>query len=87
MLVIKVGIHKMLVRIANREDPGQTASSNLIRVCTVCLGTFSRQLVFGIIEHLPYKVCAWQVGSYERIKFIIAFFGSNHFCKTTFVSE
>ena len=26
MLVIKAEIHKMLVRIANREDPDQTAS-------------------------------------------------------------
>ena len=26
MLVIRTGIHKMLVRIANREDPDQTAS-------------------------------------------------------------
>ena len=26
MLVIKAGIHEMLVRIANREDPDQTAS-------------------------------------------------------------
>ena len=27
MLVIMAGIHNMLVRIANREDPDQTASS------------------------------------------------------------
>ena len=27
MFVIRVGIHKMLARIANREDPDQTASS------------------------------------------------------------
>ena len=44
MLVIKAGIHKMLVRIANREDPDQTASSelssSLIWACTVCLGLF-----------------------------------------------
>ena len=26
MLVISVGIHKMLLRLANRQDPGQTAS-------------------------------------------------------------
>ena len=29
MLFIRSGIHKMHVRIANREDPGQTASSKL----------------------------------------------------------
>ena len=26
MLVISIGIHSMLVRIANKEDPDQTAS-------------------------------------------------------------
>ena len=30
MLVIKTGIHRMLVRIANREDPDQTASSEAV---------------------------------------------------------
>ena len=30
MLVIKAGIHKMHVRIANREDPDQTASSEAV---------------------------------------------------------
>ena len=30
MLVSKVGIHKMNVRIANREDPDQTASSEAV---------------------------------------------------------
>ena len=28
MMVIRAGIHKMLVRIANREDPDQTASQS-----------------------------------------------------------
>ena len=42
------GICKMLVGIANREEPDQTASSE---VCAACLG---RQLVFKILEHLPY---------------------------------
>ena len=27
MLLIRAGIHKLLVRLVNREDPGQTASS------------------------------------------------------------
>ena len=35
MLILKAGIHKMLVRIANREDPDLTASS-------VCLDLFGR---------------------------------------------
>ena len=46
----------MLVRIANREDLDQkTASkSSLICVCTVCLDIFGKQVVFEILEHLPY---------------------------------
>ena len=38
----------MLVRMANRGGPDQTASSEY----TVCLGLLSRQLVFEILEHL-----------------------------------
>ena len=34
ILVIRVGIHKMLVRTTNREDSDQTASSDL---CLRCL--------------------------------------------------
>ena len=30
MLVIRAEIHKMLVRIANREDPDQTASTDAV---------------------------------------------------------
>ena len=30
MLVFRAGYHKMLVRIANREDPDQTASSEAV---------------------------------------------------------
>ena len=30
MLVIRAGIHKKLVRIANREDPDQNASSEAV---------------------------------------------------------
>ena len=48
----------MFVRIANREDPDQTASSeyrsSLIWVCTVCLGPYGRQQLFEILEHLLY---------------------------------
>ena len=45
MLVIRAGIHKMLVR-ANREDPDQTVDlGGGGGGCTVCLGIFGRQLV------------------------------------------
>ena len=37
----RAGIHKMLVRIANRI---------LIWICTVCLVLFGRQLVFEMLE-------------------------------------
>ena len=30
MLVIRAGIHNMLVRVAKREDPDQTASSEAV---------------------------------------------------------
>ena len=45
MLVIRAGIYKMFVRIANREDPDQTASSD-------CLGLVGRQVRFKIWAHL-----------------------------------
>ena len=54
MLAIRAVIHKMHVRIANREDADQTASSeaSLIWVCTICLDVFCNQLVFETLEHL-----------------------------------
>ena len=48
--VIRAEIHKMLVRIANKD----TDQNSLIWVCIVCLGRFGRQLVFQILEHLLY---------------------------------
>ena len=51
---IRAGIHKMLVRIANREDPDQTASSEAVGSgpALFCLGFFGRQLILQILEHL-----------------------------------
>ena len=40
----------MLVRIANRIDPDQTASSE---VCAVCLGILAGNKCSEILEHLP----------------------------------
>ena len=48
MLAVKAGIHKMLVRIANMEEPDKQSELGLL-----CLGLFSRQQVFKIIEDLP----------------------------------
>ena len=66
MLDIRAGIHKTLVRIANREDPDQTApKSSLLRVCPVCLGLYDLQLVFEILEHLSQnrilRLTTWKV--------------------------
>ena len=49
ILVIRAVIHKMLVKIANREDPDWS----LIWFCTVYMGFLGRQQVFKILEHLP----------------------------------
>ena len=51
MLFFTVAIRKMLVRIANREDPDQMKQSDL-GLPTICLGLFGRQLVFKILDHL-----------------------------------
>ena len=53
MLVIRAGIYKMLVRIANREDPDQTLNkqSDLGLCCLASL--FGRYLVFEFLEPLP----------------------------------
>ena len=42
----------MLVRIAYREDPDQTASA---WVCAACHGLFGRQQVFQDLEYLLYQ--------------------------------
>ena len=64
MLVFMAGIHKLLIRRANREDPDQSASETVIRLLlkqsdlsVPCLsrGLFGRELVFKILEHLPYS--------------------------------
>ena len=47
MLVFMAQTNKMLVSIANREDPDNTA----FWVCTVFLGLL---LVFEILEYLPF---------------------------------
>ena len=56
MLVIRAGIHKMLVKIANGEDHDQNASSEAVWSGSAMFvyNLFGRQLVFQILEHLPY---------------------------------
>ena len=49
MLVISAGIHKMLVRMANREDPDQT----YLGLPCLSVGLFRRQEVLDILEQLP----------------------------------
>ena len=52
-LFFRAGIPKILVKLANREYPDQTASSEA--VCFFFLGLFGGQVVFEIFEHLPYN--------------------------------
>ena len=48
MLIIRAGIHKLLIRIANSEDLDQNASSEaILSGSTICLCHFGR-LVFEI---------------------------------------
>ena len=61
MLVIKAEILQMHVRVANREDSDQTASEEAVRSGStwivrqlVLKSFFGKQLVFKILEHLPY---------------------------------
>ena len=49
-MFITAGINKILNIIANREDPDLRSGSALF----VDLGFFNRQLVFKILELLPY---------------------------------
>ena len=56
MWFIKAENHKMLVRIANREATDQAAYSEASGLLSLhCLHmTFSRQLMFKILENLLY---------------------------------
>ena len=58
MLVIRTGIHKILVRIANREDPYQAASSEAVWSGSALFiwAPFRRLIVFEILEHLLPKL-------------------------------
>ena len=57
MLIIRARIPKMFVRLVNREDPDQTCSEAVWpeSVLFIGLGLFGRQLVFKILEHLPFS--------------------------------
>ena len=49
MLVFRAGIHKMVVTIANREDPDQTASEEAVwSGSALFVKAFDRQLVCEI---------------------------------------
>ena len=57
MLVIRADIHKMLVRIANREDPDQTASNlSLQYLSKTFWQTFSVLNFRTFIEISPLKI-------------------------------
>ena len=52
MVVIGAGIYKLLVRIANGEDPDQPAFQKPSDLCLSLLSMPGRQLVFKILVHL-----------------------------------
>ena len=54
MLAIRAVIHKMLARIANRDDPDQTASKKQFHLGLPCLSRPFGQatMVFKILEYL-----------------------------------
>ena len=55
MIVIRVGIHRMVIRIANRKDPDQTALKKQSDLCLLCLSRHFWQAnsVLEILKHLP----------------------------------
>ena len=77
VLVFRAGIHKMLARIANRED----------WVCTVCLGLFSRHLVFEILAHLPVLQFSGVMTRAERCEYELTSFGEKNFPLDYFVGH
>ena len=56
IMVIKAGIHKILVRITNREDPDQTVSSEAVwsESALFVQAFLDSNPVFEILEHLLY---------------------------------
>ena len=54
MLATRIKIHKMLVRVENREDPDQTASEEAVwsGSALFVLAFLGRQLVCKILEKL-----------------------------------
>ena len=65
--VIMTGIHKMLVRKANREDPNQTAS-----LCALFWRKVCTKVSLAPISHAP-----WQPMFLLGIKFSLAIFNSD----------
>ena len=73
MLVFRAGIHKMLVRIANRKD--------LIRLLlqkqsdldlALFAQVFDRQLAFKVFEHLLWIDMPLVMSVYQKISFLIS---------------
>ena len=64
MLVIRAGIHKMLVRIANREGPDQKKQSDLGLPCLsrpfwhgFSVRNLRTYTIYPIIQSLQYQTC------------------------------
>ena len=55
LIICRTGIHKMLVRIANGENPDQTASEeSYLGLCCLSRPFWQATVVFEILEHLSY---------------------------------
>ena len=56
MFVFRAEIQRLCVRIANREDPDQTANLEAVwsGSAVFVYAFFGRQLVFEVFEHLLY---------------------------------
>ena len=60
MLVIRAGFYKLLVSIANRKNADQTASTELLCVCSVCLYTRSLYATINASEFYLAEPKRWQ---------------------------
>ena len=61
ILVIRAGSHKMLVRIANKEDPDQKQSNLGLRCLS--MPRLAGQLLFEILEHSPCLISISQTST------------------------
>ena len=62
MFVIRAGIHEMIVRIANREDPCQTDSSEPVMALVQFENQYNMAMVVIVIPPPPLSQTLFVVG-------------------------